>query len=54
MKRHYTETDISVLQVLSEPGWMANSEALYLSVGCYQINPFENRMILLACEPSDA
>ncbi len=35
--------------VLSEPGWMSNADALYLSVLCVQLEPRENRIVLLAC-----
>jgi len=42
--------ELSECAVLSEPGWLSNKDALYLSVGCFQINPRENRIALLACD----
>lgn len=41
--------ELSECSVLSEPGWLSDDDALYLAVGCYQIDPFENRIILLSC-----
>ena len=43
------DPELADCAVLSEPGWLSDSDALYLAVGCFQINPRENRMILLAC-----
>jgi len=40
---------LSQCATLSEPGWLANDDALYLAVGCFELNPSENRMVLLAC-----
>ncbi len=42
--------ELSECAALSEPGWLSNKDALYLSVGCFQINPRENRIALLACD----
>ena len=41
--------ELASCSVLSEPGWMSNTDALYLSVGCFQVEPRENRIVLLAC-----
>ena len=41
--------DLSDCAVLSEPGWMSDADALYLSMVCFEISPAENRVILLSC-----
>ncbi len=41
--------ELSKCSVLSEPGWLSDDDALYLAVGCFQIDPFENQIILLSC-----
>ena len=41
--------ELSQCSVLSEPGWLSDDDALYLAVLCGQINPIENRIVLLSC-----
>ena len=46
---HDLSPELVACAVLSEPGWMSNADALYLSIAGIQINPRENRIIQLSC-----